>query len=754
MTKKSSEKGTDAYDTQLTLSSTGGGLRGADGILAELLVLTRDAVIVFDGTGRIVLANAEAQALLGQGTTSLVDTDVRHLFLPVQAKKDVHALDAPAFHPSALPFAMDGTSTSLTCVDSEGMSREISVRADRVSAADETYLLVAAAVAGTGEQRECDRLVGELARANRRLSGTLEIVLGTIDAVDVTTLFTRVLEGMTQTMEASGTLLYLTENDRMRLRAMSSGMDAAHVPHHLDDEYGLLRAAHAAGGSLRLRIVEPRADDLRQGHLTSRELINEETQQTHRVSAAALPPFVSMILVPVWFGGHIIASLVIGWQRPRQLSRDDSRLVEAVGHYLSTQLAGAVSTLRQQRATELNEYNARLRQRIAQFWGDREELSVTCLPLDIITDPLEHALTCRVIPVTENRFQTQTVVATFPDQLERELPLAVDRILDGKGSVVACGSGTPLGDWLTQEGESPVGAYVDCGVLGEVRSGLLLLRPADEDAFDDLELAFLRRFVDDVRDLSRDNELRHRDRYISQALQTGMRNELQQVKGITAQGIYTSATEAAFVGGDFYDLIRLPKRRACIIMGDVSGKGVEAASVSAAVKTALGAYSWEGLRPARMVHLLNEFLLGFSRLETFATLFVGIVELDVGRLTYCSAGHPPAVLVRAATGDLMTLDVQSGVVGAFSEMSYRDGSVEIEQDDMLLLYTDGTTEARALDGSFFGEQGLRDAVMAELPAGFDGLLDRLLDRLDVFTGRRLDDDVAMIALRFDTLGDS
>jgi serine phosphatase RsbU (regulator of sigma subunit) len=189
-------------------------------------------------------------------------------------------------------------------------------------------------------------------------------------------------------------------------------------------------------------------------------------------------------------------------------------------------------------------------------------------------------------------------------------------------------------------------------------------------------------------------------------------------------------------------------------MGDVSGKGVEAAAVSAAVKTALGAYSWEGLRPARMVHLLNEFLLGFSRLETFATLFVGIVELDVGRLTNCSAGHPPAVLVRAATGDLMTLDVQSGVVGAFSEMSYRDGSVEIEQDDMLLLYTDGTTEARALDGSFFGEQGLRDAVMAELPAGFDGLLDRLLDRLDVFTGRRLDDDVAMIALRFDTLGDS
>jgi serine phosphatase RsbU (regulator of sigma subunit) len=68
---------------------------------------------------------------------------------------------------------------------------------------------------------------------------------------------------------------------------------------------------------------------------------------------------------------------------------------------------------------------------------------------------------------------------------------------------------------------------------------------------------------------------------------------------------------------------------------------------------------------------------------------------------------------------------------------------------MLLLYTDGTTESRARDGSFFGEDGLRDAIMREWPKGFDGILDRLLETLDVFTGRHLEDDVAMVALRFD-----
>ena len=85
-------------------------------------------------------------------------------------------------------------------------------------------------------------------------------------------------------------------------------------------------------------------------------------------------------------------------------------------------------------------------------------------------------------------------------------------------------------------------------------------------------------------------------------------------------------------------------------------------------------------------------------------------------------------------------------------MNYRNGQIEIGVGDILLLYTDGTTEARAPGGAFFGEAGLRDAVMQELPRGYDGLLDRLLSRLDEFTGRHLDDDVAMVSLRFDQVG--
>ena len=100
---------------------------------------------------------------------------------------------------------------------------------------------------------------------------------------------------------------------------------------------------------------------------------------------------------------------------------------------------------------------------------------------------------------------------------------------------------------------------------------------------------------------------------------------------------------------------------------------------------------------------------------------------------------------------LSELSVQSGVVGAFHDIAYQDGVTRFSPGDVLLLYTDGTTEARDPSGAFFGEEGLRDAVMRECADGkpFEGFVGRLLGALDDFTENNLDDDVAMVALRFD-----
>lgn len=92
-------------------------------------------------------------------------------------------------------------------------------------------------------------------------------------------------------------------------------------------------------------------------------------------------------------------------------------------------------------------------------------------------------------------------------------------------------------------------------------------------------------------------------------------------------------------------------------------------------------------------------------------------------------------------------------MGAFEDMRYRDGRLALERGDLLLLYTDGVTEARDPQGGFFGESGLREAVLSERLGGTRGLIGRLLDGLDAFTGNRLEDDVAMVSLVFDEVGE-
>lgn len=720
------------------------------GTLSRLLQLTSEAVLVFDGMGRVLLANDEASELFGPGRP-LVGEDVRLLF---PASDDESAASGP-FDPQGLAFPVDGSVAVVSCAGAGGRSVSVRVRCDTVSAPGETYLLVALpAELESRAYREQERAIAELRCANHRLSGTIKIVLDTIDSADIGTLFERLLEELTETMEADGTIVYLAESDGFHLRGVSSGLAGERVARFMPFGRSVERLAIREGQAVRLRVCAPTGDALRQGRLTMRDVVNEDTHEVLRMRSDMLPPFTSFVPVPVWFGGHVISIIEVGWRRLWPLTKEDARLLDSVAHYLSVQLAGAFTAFRAQRADHLASLATELREEmLTADAGDRED-SVR-LVAGVMSEAAEELDATSVrLHVSEQR---HVAVADLPLTGPREVPFGLCGITSAPPDAAVVTPVLPdsgLSSFLRELGEPCLGAMVDLGVLAGTRCCLMVLRPDGAEPLDELELEFLRGLAGDVRDLARGAEAREQDKRISQALQTGMRNELQHVEGLTAQAVYSSATKAAFVGGDFYDLIRLPDRRACVIMGDVSGKGVEAASVSAAVKTALGAYAWEGLAPARMVRSLNEFLLGFSCIETFATLFVGIVDLTAATITYCSAGHPPALLINSGASEISTLDVQSGVVGAFHDISYVDGTVGVSAGDVLLLYTDGTTEARDAAGAFFGEEGLRDMVMRESTPGkpFEGFVDRLLATLDAFTGQNLEDDVAMLALRFDEVG--
>ncbi len=732
--------------------------------LSQLLRLTSDAVIVFNMEGMVLLANEEAESIFAKVDGTIAGLDVRFLFTPANQEN----LQKP-FSVESLPFAIDGSTSMVAAPAQDGTSQVLSVRADYVGAPTQAIVLTASKLRDlSSPMHDDERMVLDLRRANKRLSGALQIVLDTLDSEDMGQLIERVLEELSETVEADGALIYLAEQDGYHLHGATESLKSAslnRIPRYFAFNSSLERLTFYSEHALRLHTMPLNSGALKQGRVKKRNLVNEETREVITVDASHLPPFTSYLVVPVWFGGHIVALIEVGWERKRALLVEDARLLDSIANYLSVQLVGALSAMRTQRRDTLREALARVRQGLLHSAAEGEKISGERLQQvmrSVGTDLYAQVFSVDCCEVTGNvtlhalgAEQAAAAVDGAQDGGKQiALPSTVEGLKTGEGeaSVKEVELDSALSRALAAQGLPCKGAVLFLGKFAGEQHTWLFLREENAEPLSDIELDFLDRVMLLVHSLAVGAEESQQNKHISQALQSGMKNELQQVEGISAEGIYSSATADAFVGGDFYSMIKLPGRRACIIMGDVSGKGIEAASISSAVKTALSAYAWEGRTPARMVATLNEFLLGFSRVETFATLFVGIVDLATSSLTYCSAGHPPAILVSAQSGDAELLDVQSGVVGAFHDMEYKNGTVRLHEGDILLLYTDGTTEARSPEGAFFGETGLRDMIMNEVPQGFDGLLNRFLSTLDRYTGRRLDDDVAMVALRFDELG--
>ena len=739
--------------------------------LSQLLRLTSDAVIVFNMEGTVLLANEEAETLFVTVGSTLAGMDVRLLFTPANQEN----LQKP-FSIDDLAFAIDGSTSMVTAPAHDGTSQVLSVRADYVGAPTQAIVLTASKLRELSSPMQDDeRMVLDLRRANKRLSGALQIVLDTLDSEDMGQLIERVLEELSETVEADGALIYLAEQDGYHLHGVTESLKSASygvIPRYFAFNSSLERLTFYSEHALRLHTMALNSENLKQGRVKKRNLVNEDTREVITVEARHLPPFTSFLVVPVWFGGHIVALIEVGWERKRALLVEDARLLDSIANYLSVQLVGALSAMRTQRRDALREALARVRQGLLHSAADGEKISGELLQQvmrSVGTDLFAQVFSVDCCEVTGNitllALGAEQAFGAAQDNMQGmaslqdggkhvALPSTVEGLKTGEGeaSVKEVELNSELSRALAVQGLPCKGAVLFLGKFAGEQHTWLFLREENAEPLSDIELDFLDRVMLLVHSLVVGAEESQQNKHISQALQSGMKNDLQQVEGISAEGIYSSATADAFVGGDFYSMIKLPGRRACIIMGDVSGKGIEAASISSAVKTALSAYAWEGRTPARMVATLNEFLLGFSRVETFATLFVGIVDLATSSLMYCSAGHPPAILVSAQSGEAELLDVQSGVVGAFHDMEYKNGTVRLHEGDILLLYTDGTTEARSPEGAFFGETGLRDMIMDEVPRGFDGLLDRFLSTLDRYTGQRLDDDVAMVALRFDELG--
>ncbi|GAB4252743.1 MAG: SpoIIE family protein phosphatase [Thermoleophilia bacterium] len=231
-------------------------------------------------------------------------------------------------------------------------------------------------------------------------------------------------------------------------------------------------------------------------------------------------------------------------------------------------------------------------------------------------------------------------------------------------------------------------------------------------------------------------------REIAATLQESLLTIPRKVPGLEVGRAYHSATGAARVGGDFYSVFRHEGRTALAI-GDVSGKGVEAASLASLANNALKAYAYQESSPARIISLMNRMLYREMGGRFFVTLCLAFIDSQSGELTYSCAGHPPPILRRGPSTEL--LHTGAPTVGTFPEADYSDERTALSPGDLLVLYTDGVTESRRR-GELFGEKRLCKLVRHASGSAED-VAQAVLDGVKAFAGGQLRDDAAVLAAR-------
>ena len=201
------------------------------------------------------------------------------------------------------------------------------------------------------------------------------------------------------------------------------------------------------------------------------------------------------------------------------------------------------------------------------------------------------------------------------------------------------------------------------------------------------------------------------------------------------------------VAGDYYDVIPLAGGRTLLAIGDVSGKGVGAALVMANLQAALRVFSGFELSLPELVRRLNAMLCVNTGPGQFVTFFVGVHDPHSGRLSYINAGHNPPMRFQAS-GQVEELVEGGLILGVQPETAYAVGTLGLDDGDLLVLYTDGLSEAMNAVGEQFGTERLR-RLLSGWPGSVGGALEHVCGAVEAFRGTepRTDDLTIMVARR-------
>ncbi len=213
--------------------------------------------------------------------------------------------------------------------------------------------------------------------------------------------------------------------------------------------------------------------------------------------------------------------------------------------------------------------------------------------------------------------------------------------------------------------------------------------------------------------------------------------------------LYALMDPAKEVGGDFYDFFLIDDDHLCLVIADVSGKGIPGALFMMVSEVILRSCAMLGRGAAEILTKTNEGICSNNQAGMFVTVWVGILELSTGKLTAANAGHEYPALKRADGSFELLRDKHGLVIGAMPGVRYREYELQMEPGDKLFVYTDGVPEATAADNSMFGKERMLEALNEDPAASPEQLLGHVRRAVDGFVKEAEQfDDLTMLCVEY------
>lgn len=234
------------------------------------------------------------------------------------------------------------------------------------------------------------------------------------------------------------------------------------------------------------------------------------------------------------------------------------------------------------------------------------------------------------------------------------------------------------------------------------------------------------------------------DLRVARSIQQGLLPKtLPQVTGLD---LYAFTESARAVGGDYYDWVALPEGKTGCVVADVSGKGMPAALLMAQLQASFKAQAQTGKAPEEVVTAVNQFLSATMEIDRFVTLFYAVMDPAANTFMYANAGHNPALLWRA-DGSVEWLGSGGLMLSPVSVLPYESFEVSFGPEDVLVIYTDGVTEAEAPSEAQWEEDNFREAVTNGDRDSAEAIGLRVKKALDEFVaGNEQSDDITLTVI--------